>query len=123
MPQPRPEASGLAELVARAERRYRVSPLLMTGAAAAEIGISPMTLVRWRTSGRLLPHSEIHRGNQAPIPLYSPHEIAIGQALQGTIKPGPTPIKKRATPTRKVRIFHADKAPGRATQARRSATG
>lgn len=122
MPQPRPEASGLAELVARAERRYRVAPLLMTGAAAAEIGISPMTLVRWRRDKRLLPHSEIHRGNQAPIPLYSPQEIAIGQALQGTIKPGPTPVKKRATPPRKVRIFHADKASRGAAQADRSAS-
>lgn len=122
MPKPRPEASGLADLVADAERRYGVAPLLLTSAAAKAIGVSNETLGRWRRDERLLPYAVIKRGEQAAIPLYSPFEIEVGQMLRKSSRPGPRPaVTTRATPKKKVKVFNADKAPRRAAQRRSAA--
>jgi hypothetical protein len=112
MPKPRPEASGLAAIVAKAEKHYNVSPLLMPTEAAKAIGISKMTLTRWRRDNRLRPYANIVRKQQAPIPVFGPSEIEAGRALRGKIKPGPngplSPVMQATNPTRKIKVINAD---------------
>lgn len=90
MPETRRESSGLTELVAEASRKHGV-PLTMTTETAEAIGISALTLRRWRRTGRLKPFTTLYRGRQAGIPLYSPKEIREGLLIKDTIPPGPEP--------------------------------
>lgn len=111
-PTPRPEASGLANVVKRAEAWSQVRPLLMTPAAAEAIGISEASLRRWVRDGRLKPAGLIARGSRGvKIPVYGPAEIAAGRALRVSIKPGPVPADRPATkasPRKKVWTYDAD---------------
>lgn len=94
----RGESSGLIELVAEASRKHGVQ-LTMTSETADAIGISALTLRRWRRTGRLMPFTTLYRGQQAGIPLYSPKEILQGLLLKDTIPPGPEPGFQRTKQT------------------------
>ena len=112
------EPSGLEDMIQAMERETGYGPLLMTEAAAEAIGVARLTLVRWRTKGRLDPYAELIRGRQK-IPVYGPTEIAKGQLMRGTIPPGPEPGSKRPSKTPPTKKPQTNRAQARKLLAKR----
>lgn len=88
-----PTTAGLDEILQRLDREHRCSHI-MTAEAAELIGVSRLTLMRWRRQGRLEPTRVMVRGQQQ-FPLYTNQDIEKGRELRGTIPHGPAPGTKK----------------------------